>query len=57
MAVVAVIDIGSNSIKALVAENGASENAIVPLFEETKEVRISAGISEDHPALRQESIV
>jgi exopolyphosphatase/guanosine-5'-triphosphate,3'-diphosphate pyrophosphatase len=56
MAVVAVIDIGSNSIKALVAKNGATENTIVPLFEETKEVRISAGISGNPPTLGEESI-
>jgi exopolyphosphatase/guanosine-5'-triphosphate,3'-diphosphate pyrophosphatase len=56
MAVVAVIDIGSNSIKALVAIQGTSKNSIVPLFEETKEVRISAGIAGNPPTLRQESI-
>lgn len=56
MAVVAVIDIGSNSIKALVARTGNTENAIVPLFEETKEVRISSGITGNPPKLKQESI-
>ena len=51
---VAVIDLGSNSFKALIAtrENGL----IVPLDQETIDARISTGISEAEPRLRPESI-
>lgn len=48
----AVIDIGSNSIKALVVERGAGPFALEVLYEETLEVRISHGIGGDQPRLR-----
>jgi len=50
---VAVIDVGSNSIKLLVAANGNGENRIETLFSETIETRISAGISKDLPSLTE----
>jgi len=55
---VAVIDIGSNSIKILVAARGASSAAPAPvsLFYKTLEARISAGISGANPALTEKSM-
>ena len=46
---VAVIDIGSNSIKSLVAEGDA--RSLVPVHEETREVRLSRGISGTPPRI------
>jgi exopolyphosphatase/guanosine-5'-triphosphate,3'-diphosphate pyrophosphatase len=53
---VAVIDIGSNSIKILVAAREAAAPAPVSLFYKTLEARISAGISKANPALTGESM-
>ncbi len=47
---VAVIDIGSNSIKVLVAGRG-DDGGIATLFSRTIEARISAGISQENPRL------
>jgi exopolyphosphatase/guanosine-5'-triphosphate,3'-diphosphate pyrophosphatase len=55
MSSVAVIDIGSNSIKALVAER-ASDGSIRPLATKTLDARISAGISRAAPRLSDEGI-
>jgi exopolyphosphatase/guanosine-5'-triphosphate,3'-diphosphate pyrophosphatase len=52
---VAVIDVGSNSIKLLVARAGADQS-IEALFTETIETRISAGISRDLPNLTDKAI-
>jgi len=52
---VAVIDIGSNSIKALVAEPDGPFG-IRPVHESTLEVRISTGISGSPPVLSDSSI-
>ena len=52
---VAVIDIGSNSIKSLVATRGAA-GSVQPLHTETVEARISAGISRAQPRLSAEGI-
>lgn len=49
-ATVAVIDIGSNSIKVLVASRGA-DGGIIPVFWESLDARISAGISAQAPRL------
>jgi len=58
---VAVIDIGSNSIKILVATRppaapDAGARAPVSLFYKTLEARISAGISKTNPALTEKSM-
>jgi exopolyphosphatase/guanosine-5'-triphosphate,3'-diphosphate pyrophosphatase len=53
---VAVIDIGSNSIKALVAEKGDGPHSIQPLMEKSLEVRISAGIGKSSPFLTDAGI-
>jgi exopolyphosphatase/guanosine-5'-triphosphate,3'-diphosphate pyrophosphatase len=53
---VAVIDVGSNSIKALVAESGAGPFDLHPLFERTLEVRISQGIGGEPPMLHIDRI-
>ncbi|MFU8847917.1 MAG: Ppx/GppA phosphatase family protein [Opitutales bacterium] len=52
---VAVIDVGSNSIKLLVAST-SEEGAVKALFSETIETRISQGISQDLPQLCEEAI-
>ncbi|HUR60018.1 MAG TPA: phosphatase [Opitutaceae bacterium] len=52
---VAVIDIGSNSIKILVATRGTA-GEILPLKVRTIDARISAGISESVPRLREEGM-
>lgn len=52
---VAVIDVGSNSIKLLVATS-SEEQGVKPLFTETIETRISKGISNDLPQLSEEAI-
>lgn len=52
---VAVIDIGSNSIKLLVASRGP-QGTIAALTARTLDARISTGISEDAPELTEESM-
>ncbi len=52
---VAVIDIGSNSIKVLVAAR-AADGGIEPVFWESLDARISAGISARAPRLSAEGI-
>lgn len=53
---VAVIDVGSNSIKAIVAESSANCASLNPVFQENLEVRISSGIAGDPPVLRDDRI-
>ena len=53
---IAVIDVGSNSIKSLVAESDGTEFGIRPLWEGTREVRISSGISGENPVLQDSGI-
>ncbi len=53
---VGVIDVGSNSIKALVAEEGAHRDHLTVIFEKTLEVRISQGIGGVPPLLQPERI-
>ncbi|MGZ0656079.1 Ppx/GppA phosphatase family protein [Coraliomargarita sp. W4R72] len=53
---VAVIDVGSNSIKLLVARAGTPPKSLETLFSETIETRISAGISRELPRLSDEAI-
>ena len=53
---VAVIDVGSNSIKLLVARAGAKSNIIETLCSETIETRISGGISSKLPSLNEDAI-
>lgn len=48
---VAVIDVGSNSIKLLVARYASPEAPVEAVFTETIETRISAGISRSQPEL------
>lgn len=52
---VAVVDIGSNSIKVLVAERGP-DGQVVALLSKTLDARISAGISRTKPQLSAESM-
>jgi exopolyphosphatase / guanosine-5'-triphosphate,3'-diphosphate pyrophosphatase len=52
---VAVIDIGSNSIKILVAAR-AADGSVAPLKVRTIDARISAGISRAHPRLGDEGM-
>ena len=52
---VAVIDIGSNSIKVLIATR-AADGSIVPLKVRTIDARISAGISKSEPKLSEEGM-
>ncbi|HWA87496.1 MAG TPA: phosphatase [Opitutus sp.] len=52
---VAVVDIGSNSIKTLVAER-SSDGLLRTLGEKTIDARISAGISREHPLLADDSM-
>lgn len=52
---VAVIDIGSNSIKVLVAASGAG-GRIEPVFSRSLDARISAGISSVSPRLGEEGM-
>lgn len=56
MSSVAVIDIGSNSIKVLVATR-ARDGGIVPRLIRTIDARISAGISRADPRLSEEGMV
>jgi exopolyphosphatase / guanosine-5'-triphosphate,3'-diphosphate pyrophosphatase len=53
--VVAIVDIGSNSIKVLVARRGA-DGRIEPLKTRTIDARISAGISKSSPRLSEEGM-
>jgi exopolyphosphatase/guanosine-5'-triphosphate,3'-diphosphate pyrophosphatase len=53
---VAVIDVGSNSIKALVAESNGGTFGLRSVYEETLEVRISHGIGGNPPMLQPERI-
>ena len=53
---VAVIDIGSNSIKILVAQR-TSAGQLTSLFYKTLDARISAGISKTEPRLSDEGMV
>jgi len=53
---VAVIDIGSNSIKILVAQR-TSDGKLTSLFYKTLDARISAGISKAEPRLSDEGMV
>ena len=53
---VAVIDIGSNSIKSLVAERDSAPYGLRALHEKTLEVRISQGIGGEPPMLHAERI-
>lgn len=50
---IGVIDIGSNSIKLLVAESGST---VAALYQTTLETRISAGISQEKPVLSTSAI-
>ena len=52
---VAVIDIGSNSIKVLVAARGP-DGTVQQLKSKTIDARISAGISREKPELSEEGI-
>lgn len=53
---VAVIDVGSNSIKLLVARKGAKTNRIESVYKKTLETRISKGISQQQPRLTAEAM-
>jgi len=53
---IAVIDIGSNSIKILVAGRFGLGRALYSVFYKTLEARISAGISKTNPTLTAESM-
>ena len=53
---VAVIDVGSNSIKLLVARAGVESNSLETLCSETIETRISGGISSKLPSLNEDAI-
>jgi exopolyphosphatase/guanosine-5'-triphosphate,3'-diphosphate pyrophosphatase len=53
---VVVIDVGSNSIKLLVASTGETPGSLQALFSETIETRISAGISRNLPSLSESAI-
>ena len=50
---VAVIDVGSNSIKLLVARSGTAPGSVATIFAETIETRISTGISQALPSLTE----
>lgn len=52
----AIIDIGSNSIKLLIARGGISLHAVETVFAKTHETRISAGISHKKPSLQKQSM-
>jgi len=53
---VAAIDVGSNSIKVLIARKGASSGLIETLCSQTIETRISQGISSVSPRLSEDAI-
>lgn len=52
----AVVDIGSNSIKLLVARLDAVGGALLPLFQRTEETRIGTGITGNPPRLRDDAM-
>ena len=54
--IVAAIDVGSNSIKVLVARKGDGKNTIETIFTKTIETRISTGISQGSPSLTVDAI-
>jgi len=54
--IVAVIDVGSNSIKLLVAQKGIQDGFFEKLFSKTLEVRIGEGISQQNPKLTKDSM-
>ncbi len=54
--IVAVIDVGSNSIKLLVAKPGLTAGSVETIFAETIETRISAGISQALPSLSESAM-
>ena len=54
--ILAVVDIGSNSIKILVAARGPGAPAgpeLIPLFQQTSETRISGGLGQEHSRLSE----
>ena len=53
---VAVIDVGSNSIKLLVAQRGSEGMYLEKLFSKTLETRISAGISHQNHVLNEDTM-
>jgi exopolyphosphatase/guanosine-5'-triphosphate,3'-diphosphate pyrophosphatase len=53
---VAVIDVGSNSIKLLVARERAEDGPIESVYKKTFETRIGKGISKKNPELTREAI-
>lgn len=53
--VVAIVDIGSNSIKVLVAARG-EQGQVIPLLTKSVDARISAGISAAEPQLTDEGM-
>jgi exopolyphosphatase / guanosine-5'-triphosphate,3'-diphosphate pyrophosphatase len=53
---VAVIDVGSNSIKLLVAQKEAPDNSIKRIYKKTYETRIGKGIGKKTPVLTQEAM-
>ena len=53
---VAVIDVGSNSIKLLVARTGSTPGSVETIFAETIETRISTGISQALPSLSESAM-
>ena len=52
---VAVIDVGSNTIKLLIAKSGSTAGSVETIFAETIETRISAGISQALPSRREDA--
>ena len=54
---VAVIDVGSNSIKLLVAQKGREDESLKKLYSKTIETRISEGISQQNPRLNESAIL
>lgn len=54
---IAVIDIGSNTIKLLVAKRHDGTRQVTSVFRRTVETRIGKGISADQPILSSESIL
>jgi len=53
---VAVIDVGSNSIKLLVARPGNTPGSVETIFAETIETRLSTGISQALPSLSESAM-
>ncbi len=50
----AIVDIGSNSIKLLVARRDPASGGLLPLFQRTEETRIGTGITDNPPRLRDD---